>query len=67
MLSDEEKMEMLQDARSESRREAFARARGNALNRSRTWAEYFSFLRSVQNIFPQKKSVKSIEGNNFRL
>ena len=65
MLSDEEKMEMLQDARSETRRKAFARSR--VLNRSTTWAEYFHFLHSVQNIFPQKKFPKKIEGNKFRL
>ena len=67
MLSDEEKKEMLEDARSETRRQAFAHSRGRALNRSTTWAEYFHFLQSVQNIFPRKRSPKKIEGNKFRL
>ncbi len=67
MLSDEEKKEMLEDANSESRRVAFARARTVAINRPMTWDQYFRFLRGVQNLFPQQRSPKKVQGNRFKL
>ncbi len=67
MLSDEEKREMLEDARSESRRKAFARARTRVFSQPMTWEQYFRFLRGVVNLFPQKESFKKIEGSAFKL
>ena len=67
MLSEDEKKEMLEDAHSKSRRKAFAEARGRIFNHPMTWAEYFRFLRSVQNLFPQQRLLKKIEGSKFKL
>ena len=67
MLSDEEKKEMLEDARSESRRKEFALSRKRVLNQTMTWTDYFHFLDSAQKLFPQQKFPKKIEGNAFKL
>jgi hypothetical protein len=67
MLSDDEKKEMLADAQSESRRKAFAQARSQVINKPISWAEYISFLKSVQNLFPQQKTLHKIEGKLFKL
>jgi len=50
MLSREEKKEMLEDARSEIRRNNFREARENATE-DMSLDEYLSFLDSVQKIF----------------
>lgn len=66
MLSEEEKREMLEDAADPQRREMFAQARRRSLG-PMTWVEYFRFLEGVQNLFPQQKTRKVIEGPSFRL
>ena len=67
MLSDEEKKEMLEDAKDQARRKAFAQARNRTLNQLVSGAQYLRFLQGVQNFFPHKKSPKKIEGAMFKL
>ena len=66
MLSDEEKKEMLADARDPQRRVAFASS-GSKRMTPMTWEEYFQFLKSVQNIFPQDRVPHKITGTCFKL
>ena len=67
MLSDQDKKEMLQDDHDPKRREAFAQAKANAVNKPMTWAEYFSFLKSVQHLFGQEAKPHKIVGPHFKL
>ena len=67
MLSEQDKKEMIEDAHDPQRKEAFAKARKQSLE-PMSWADYFSFLKNVQNLFPgQMKSRPKIEGNLFKL
>lgn len=66
MLSEEDKREMLEDARDPQRKKDFTQARKHSL-KPMTWQEYFQFLQSVQNIFPREQSSKIIQGNIFKL
>ena len=67
MLSDEEKKEMLEDAKSESRREDFSQAKNRVSHQAMSWTQYFSFLQGVQNLFPRRNSPKKIQGSAFKL
>ena len=67
MLSEQDKKEMLEDARDPKRKEVFAKIRKQSLD-PMSWEDYFRFLKSVQNLFPsQMKSRPKIEGNSFKL
>lgn len=58
MLSEQEKIEMLEDAKSESRRDAFRSAEGKD-KAIPSLDEYISFLDSIQKIFsPFKISLR---------
>ena len=66
MLSDREKQEMLEDARSESRRKAFAQAKERSLV-PMSGPEFLEFLNNNQKLFLQQSSPHKIMGNNFKL
>jgi hypothetical protein len=67
MLSDDDKKQMREDAQNEDLRKAFADATARS-HKPTTWANYFSFLKSIQNLFPQQRRLpKKIEGNFFKL
>ena len=66
MLSEEEKREMLEDAQSAQRHQAFDEAKKRSL-KPMSWEKYFQFLQSVQDIFPQQRSPHKIQGNSFKL
>jgi hypothetical protein len=60
MLSRQEKNEMLEDARSLSRREAFRKVRESALSSSsRCLDDYLDFLNAIHKIFPPKELLFS--------
>ena len=67
MLSDEERREILDDAKSNARRRSFAQVRISTQDQPMTWEQYFRFLRSIQNLFPQERVPKKTEGNMFKL
>ncbi len=66
MLSDEEKQEMLADARDQSRRESFAFAEQLSQERRLSGQEFVQFLTSIQKL-SMRPAFKRIEGSNFKL
>ena len=66
MLSEQDKREMLEDARNLQRREAFSQSRQRSLQ-PMSWQDYFQFLRSIQNIFPHTRSPHKTQGQVFKL
>ena len=66
MLSDQDKKEMLADAQDPARRQAFADSRRRVLG-AMSWAEYFNFLKSVQNFFASPSMPHKITGEHFKL
>lgn len=67
MLNDEQKKEMLADAKDQERRKAFAQARSRVMNQPMTGQEYMNFVQSVQNLFPTPNKPHKIEGTMFKL
>jgi len=67
MLTNEEKKEMLEDARSDARRKAFAVC-ANQRQRAVSFDDYFSFLEDIQEIFgPFPISTKISPTANYKL
>lgn len=66
MLSEQDKKEILEDSADPKRRQAFADSRRRALV-PMSWAEYFSFLKAVQNIFILPSKPRKITGEHFKL
>ena len=66
MLSDQDKKEILSDALDPSRRQVFVDSRRRSLG-PMSWAEYFSFLKSVQNFFGFTSKPHKITGEHFKL
>ncbi|MBF0490567.1 MAG: hypothetical protein HQL15_08110 [Candidatus Omnitrophica bacterium] len=66
MLSEQDKKEMIEDANSLQRREAFAQSH-QGRRKSMSWPEYFMFLKNIRNFFPQKRVLHKIKGDCFKL
>jgi len=66
MLSNEEKNEMLLDAKDLKRKEAFAQARHRSLQ-PMSWLHYFQFLNSLELLFPSSARPHKITGSQFKL
>jgi len=66
MLSDQDREDILADAHDPKRRRSFADSRRRAIA-PMTWAEYFIFLRTTQNLFGLTSKPHKIIGENFKL
>ena len=66
MLSDQDKKDILADARDPRRRQAFADSRRRGLG-PMNWVEYFVFLKAAQNFFSLPSKPHKITGEHFKL
>ena len=66
MLSEQDKKDMLADARDQGRRKAFADARARSI-KPIPWDEYLKFCQQVQTFFGFEAKPHKTEGSHFKL